>query len=583
VSPKAPASSVPEPGEIVAERYRVERVVVAAPPRRRFLAIDRTTEQRVEIVELPNEAAVAWAGAMTIEHPVLSTLLATLARHGASYGVFEHASGRSLDELVAAGHRFDVPGATRATLALIDAVARLRRAGIVHGGIDGAAVVFRGSEPDTVALAYRGSLPEGSPFRPPERSARESAEPADDLWSLTAVYFVMLTGRAPPQAGVYAEQDLRAQGIEDPVLRGIVAQGLAGDPGRRSERLASLSHPLSVWLAAREADLATSGLRSRPSGARSLRPPSRDDPDAPSIEVRASPPSEPPSEAAPSIEVRESSPPEPESEIEREQQAWDRREPVSAPSTSAPPALESIRPTAESSRRAWLGVGAVAALALAALFALRGRESAPAAPPAPSPERMEPAPAPQPSIAAPAPAPIAKPAPSIVAHRIATENTATCVVRHLPEGSFASVPDMEFLCTTHDPRKGDHLVRAALVNASNGLAVTPAMRLWSGLGWYGLAGYATLRAACCPDAPPIELPTPGEGCDPMGPILDQLGKQAIVGTDVDASIAKFHATVSCEVEQRRAAAFWQKRRPGGAEPTLFRGLVQSVSKPRATP
>jgi hypothetical protein len=184
---------------------------------------------------------------------------------------------------------------------------------------------------------------------------------------------------------------------------------------------------------------------------------------------------------------------------------------------------------------------------------------------------------------APTRAPPPKPAPAALIHRSATENTATCVVRHLPEGSFASVPDMEFLCTTHDPRKGDHLVRAALVNASNGLAVTPAMRMWSALGWYGMAGYATLRAACCPDAPPIELPPPATGCAAMGPILDELGRSAITGSGVEPAIERFQAAVSCEITQRRAAVFWQKGRPGGAEPTTLRGLIQSVSKPRPAP
>jgi serine/threonine-protein kinase len=165
-------------------------------------------------------------------------------------------------------------------------------------------------------------------------------------------------------------------------------------------------------------------------------------------------------------------------------------------------------------------------------------------------------------------------------HRTTTETTASCVVRHLPEGSFASVPDMEFVCTTHDPRKGAHLIRAALVTASNGLTVTPAMRTWSALGWYGMAGYAALRAACCPDAPAIELPEPAKNCAPIGPVLDEIGKGAVSGANLDDPLERFQTAIGCEVENRRAAAFWQKGRPGGAEPTALRGLLESVAKPR---
>jgi hypothetical protein len=83
------------------------------------------------------------------------------------------------------------------------------------------------------------------------------------------------------------------------------------------------------------------------------------------------------------------------------------------------------------------------------------------------------------------------------------------VERHLPEGSLEARADMEFLCKTHDPRKGDHLLRAALASAAGADGDSPAVRVWKSLSWYGLAGYAALHAACCPDAPVLGLPVPG--------------------------------------------------------------------------
>ena len=41
--------------------------------------------------------------------------------------------------------------------------------------------------------------------------------------------------------------------------------------------------------------------------------------------------------------------------------------------------------------------------------------------------------------------------------------------------------------------------------------------------------------------------------------------------------------IATRAKVSRAAVFWQKGRPGGAEPTTLRGLIQSVSKPRPSP
>jgi hypothetical protein len=104
--------------------------------------------------------------------------------------------------------------------------------------------------------------------------------------------------------------------------------------------------------------------------------------------------------------------------------------------------------------------------------------------------------------------------------------------------------------------------------------------MWKSLTWYGLAGYAALHAACCPDAPVLELPVPGPDCKAFGPLLDELGRAAVTSGDVDYEMEQFQLAVVCEIDQRRAAVYWRKDRPDGAEPTTLRGLLKTIHAPR---
>jgi hypothetical protein len=604
-----PKSRGPRPGELIAERYRVEQVVAPEPPQRRYFAIEVDGGRRLDIVELPADSAVAWTSAMTIDHPGLPALVATLSRQAGSFGVFERVDGKSLSELIADGIRFEPLAAVRATLWLVEAVARLARADIIHGAINPDCVVFRSDDPESVLLVYRGSLDPDSPFRAPQRED-QSLDTSDDLWGVTAILFQLLTGRAPPVGGVYSEEELRAAGIEDDVLRGILAQGLAHDPARRSERLASLRHPLAHWLAER-AQRAQQSIpprlppqRAKTAGLRALGLSKlSDDPHAPAIEVRSTPLSEPPPpDDPPSIEVRESSPAsialgaeavENERAAPPEERVSDGLTSLPAMATTSPPkALASSLPDARASSRprthrgVWIALGGIAAaltIALLVFLDRRGAESpfadAPPALPSASPA-LPSSPLALPSSPLPVAPPSSEPAPRAAAHRVPTESTAECVVRHMPEGTFPKLPKMEFLCSTSDPRKGDVLFREALAS-TNGEGPPPAAtRMWSTLSWYALAGFAALRTVCCPDAAPLELPAPALKCGALGPLLDEIGQSVASGSDVRAELSSFGAAVECELEHNRGPVYWQKRPPGGAEPTTLRGLLESVAKPR---
>jgi hypothetical protein len=170
----------------------------------------------------------------------LAPLLITLAPWS-DFGIFEHVPGKSLGA-DRRGHPLNHGG--RAGNALAGRGCRSTTAlDIVHGAIDPNCVVFR----SRIERAAQLSQPcREAPVSVP--SARPTIRaPADELWAWPERYSVAdLATRRGASGG-----KLRAAGIDDEVLRGIIAQAMTADPNRRSER--RFSAPSSGRLAARRA------------------------------------------------------------------------------------------------------------------------------------------------------------------------------------------------------------------------------------------------------------------------------------------------------------------------------------------
>jgi hypothetical protein len=379
------------------------------------------------------------------------------------------------------------------------------------------------------------------------------------------------------------------------VLRGILAQALAAYPSRRSERLASLQHPLAGWLARRaqraaQSIVPLSSVRRTKVGALRALGLSKvaDDPDAPAIEFRTAPLSEPAPASETGSGARSHTPDiasHPDDQRSEGASSLCAIETSSRPASSVPPDVTAAArapgsPAPPARRGLWFGLGGVALISVASvvIIAARSFPNADSRPPAATAPTVSAVAAPPALASVPALPSSAPEKPPEIMHRVASETTSACAERHLPDASVETRLDVEFLCSTHDPRKGDHLLKAALASAASSEA--PAVRMWSSLSWYALPGYAALRSACCPDAPPIELPLPGEGCSALGPLLDEFAKAAVTSGDVDHELEQFHAAVLCEIDQRRAAVYWRKERPGGAEPTTLRGLLTTIVRPR---
>ncbi|HSN98808.1 MAG TPA: hypothetical protein VLS89_11005 [Candidatus Nanopelagicales bacterium] len=154
-----------------------------------------------------------------------------------------------------------------------------------------------------------------------------------------------------------------------------------------------------------------------------------------------------------------------------------------------------------------------------------------------------------------------------------------CVAPLFPEGTFSKkIPDLSFVCTEPDPRRGvGHIKKQVVLGTANGL-VSDGMREWALLGWYELAAFAVLRARCCQDAPPLTLPPTPPPCAPLDKTLDELGAAAIAAPSIDdpaykAVQKRFHDTLYCLVRTGGTSIFGHTGPPRGGQDTAFEKTV----------
>jgi serine/threonine-protein kinase len=140
----------------------------------------------------------------------------------------------------------------------------------------------------------------------------------------------------------------------------------------------------------------------------------------------------------------------------------------------------------------------------------------------------------------------------------------------LPATFEASRPNLYFLCTEPDPRKGADALGTEVVLGKGHREVTPAMREWDQLGWFQMAMFAVVRATCCETAPPLER-TPGAGACEFDGALMALGEAVTYGGEDDCSAAvdRYLAAIQCLVDAHYANAFGEK---GAATPRQRRAF-----------
>ena len=129
----------------------------------------------------------------------------------AFYTVFDWHAGRTLDQLMGEGHRFEVPEIVNGALAVARALGRLHRHGVIHRdlkpanlhlGDDGQwrvldlGVAISGSEPKALRTLHAGT----PSYMNPEQWSGDAHVPADagsDLYALGVTLYQWLTGKLP--------------------------------------------------------------------------------------------------------------------------------------------------------------------------------------------------------------------------------------------------------------------------------------------------------------------------------------------------------------------------------------------------
>jgi len=260
------------PGDVIAEKYRVERVlgrggmgvVVAAthlhldqPVALKFIIPGAVGQDSQAVERFMREARAA--GRLRSEH-VAKVYDVGMLSAGAPYIVMEYLEGRDLSAVVEAEGALDPEIAADYLLQACEAMAEAHSLGIIHRdikpqnlfltkGVGGKALVkvldFGVSKIRTpgavdAALTSTSSMMGSPMYMAPEqmRSAR-SADARSDIWALGVVLYTLLTGDAPFVAETMTELALKVvQDAHPPVSlrRPNVVQGLAAVVDRCLEK-----------------------------------------------------------------------------------------------------------------------------------------------------------------------------------------------------------------------------------------------------------------------------------------------------------------------------------------------------------
>ena len=533
------------PGTVVDGRYRIDHVVPSTGAHRAYLGTVLETDRRVMLIELPASSASLLTRALRVGHENLATLIELLPTDGeGSLGVVEYPDGTTLKELLENTGKLEKREAVTYVVCVADALGALHRRGAAHGLVRPASVVLNAMVRGGAVLAYAPAVPPPNPYRNPERGLG-APSPADDVWALGALLHHALVGKPPPAFGVRSPRDL-ADDIDEPALAEVVANCLAPKPAHRVTIVTAAREAMATWLRAEARARAGPGALPAPT----LPPPIQQ------VRPEIAPPSATAASDGAAVDGKRAG--RGMSPIAAGVVAVllaaavatavviVRRSPSASPTESlAPtPSLAAAPPPAQPPRSAGLGE------------------------PEPPEAAASAAAMPTPSSSSAAPEAMGEPQESLSGERL-----AECVVRLLPSESFGKPPDFDWLCETKDPRQGHSKMRSTLVKYAGSKGLTPAMRLWSRLRWYGMAGFAVIRASCCANAEPLELPKVA-GCEPLEDILDELGAAVAQGNEYSAVLDRYTKNVKCNTLLGRAYIFRQKDRIRGGERSTFLKLLE---------
>lgn len=275
-----------QPGEILADKYRIEQVLGAGGMGVVLAAHHLQLDERVAIKlllpqSLDNAEAVARfarearaAVKIKSEHVARVIDVSTLPS-GAPYIVMEYLEGEDLSRWVATRGALPIELAVELVLQACEALAEAHSLGIVHRDLkpanlfcirraDGllsvkvldfgiSKVTSLGASGPEMGMTKTSSVM-GSPlYMPPEqmRSAR-AVDYRSDIWAIGAILYELVAGRTPFRAETFAELVLKvasappdplreARGDVPPGLEHAILRCLEKDPARRFQNIGDLA------------------------------------------------------------------------------------------------------------------------------------------------------------------------------------------------------------------------------------------------------------------------------------------------------------------------------------------------------
>jgi hypothetical protein len=510
------------PGEVLESKYRVDAPIDGALDAFSGTALEGNAS--VIIFKASASAASAIERAKGVEHMHLAKLLDMLEVGGEKYAVAERLTGLTLAERLDDIGKKEAVDAVRYALRIADALSSLHEAGACHGSVHPRGILIQVEGHAPPVLGYFPSTDVS--FRSAERGNEDPPTESDDSWAAAALLHKMLLGTTPPRDGYASEAELTEAGVTDAALLGALAHALHKDPEQRSRDVRPLKRELARWFVEHAGE----------------------EPPAPGPHS-SSPPPLPASQRTLEGTTTSSMPP-------------------SRSRPSAPPPKAGVR------RIIPLAVaGIVVGLLGGWTFnAMRTKQ------------RVIVISKPAPALAPPADKPIDLGEQPVTGESektvAATDKVSSCVMGYLPKDSFGTAPDFSGVCDITDPRAGADKLRVAVVgSAPKSGGATEAMKIFARIGWYDMAAFAVVRAGCCPDAKPLELPEPGKACTDMAEALRGVGQEVVANHPVDESLKKYTAAIHCELNAGRGATFRKKERPAGGEDSAFLELVKAIQTP----
>ncbi|MFJ2590750.1 MULTISPECIES: serine/threonine-protein kinase [unclassified Streptomyces] len=225
------------PGQVLGGRYRVGNQLGHGGFGGVWEAYDEVLDRRVAVkaVTSSHREAMRFARlAALVHHPNLVTVHDFVEADGVLWYVMPLVSGPSLAEYLAENGQMSGRQVREVAKALLDALAALHEAGVVHGGVrpanilmdevgwkllPGIAVMARDDDPDTTEHEWLSIGAAG--YVAPERLRGAPQEPSNDLFSLGVTLHELVTGRPPFQRGDVWRTLAAVEREEPPALGGV--------------------------------------------------------------------------------------------------------------------------------------------------------------------------------------------------------------------------------------------------------------------------------------------------------------------------------------------------------------------------